>query len=477
MAYEGFVEFTSPTEIRGWIFDNSHPNQPLTLEIFADHRLVASISADQFRSDLAAAAKGNGAHAFYFKLNSHPGSTPLTARVAGKRWFLQLLNGGSGVSSRAEWSLAHSLDYGLPQVETGFSAAYGFADEIAVVERLVEAYHRALQDDPERQNSKADLWTEVSRACHQEILELLRRRDVRGVANYLSDAHARGITFGISQGDATTATLRNDLNARRFVATQYADYLASLAEFLGILDIESPEQHGQWSENLHADVQTLINKISSAIGCPIVPPESIGSHFGLKTSTGILAGRDLLALYAALRLMQIGRNEQIQFPSICEIGGGFGGVAYYATKLRVRQYTIIDLPLISVLQGYFLLRSLPGARIQLYGESPTEPAAIRLLPTYRFAMESTQYDLLLNQDSMPEMHREYSVNYLRHARTCVKHGFLSINQEARAHQNSSNLQTVVRELAKEAGGYHLQYRFRHWLRAGYAEEFYRLGNG
>jgi putative sugar O-methyltransferase len=475
MAYEGYVDSVNNVEIRGWAFDNSFPNDPLTLEILAEGRVVATVCADQHRPDLAAAGKGTGFHAFSYQMKSKVSDARLAARIVGKRWPLPHAGRASPVPIRFDRRLAHSLEYGIPKVEEAFSVAQASPDEAGIVDRVIEAYHRALADDPRRKDRKLDIWSQLATHHHREILELLERRDVRGVTEYLREAHAKDLTFGITQGSHTTEQLRTRADARELVLLQYLDRLTSLAEYLGVLDVESPEQNGQWGENFQIDPDTLASRISAAIGIQMATGPVIGSYFGIKTKEGVVTGRDVCALYAALRLRVIAEDLGLQNAEICEIGGGLGGVAYYAALLGIGRYTIIDLPLVGVLQGYFLLRALPNLKICLYGERESPDAAVFLLPTFCFDRPDRQYDILLNQDSIPEMHPDYSLGYLRQARKNVRHAFLSINQEARAPQSEGVCQTVVRELVKEVGGYRQVNRSRHWLQAGYVEELYRVG--
>jgi hypothetical protein len=309
---------------------------------------------------------------------------------------------------------------------------------------------------------------------HAEIADLVRRRDVRGTADYLRDAHAKGITHGITQGQVTFEAFQANPNARNVAIGIFLDYLASLAEYVGVLNVECPEQNAPWGENAHKNPEETVAAIEARLGIPVVPPPVVGSALGIKIKNCVLTGRDLTALYAALRLQSVATDIGVSHPSVCEIGGGLGGVAYYANRLGIQPYTIIDLPLVSLLQGYFLLRALPGVDIRLYGEPEAAPAAIYLLPTYAFSRPSPHYDVLFNQDSMPEMHTDYSLAYLRQARQNVRHAFLSINQEAQAPQSRHARQAVVGELTQQTGGYRRAYRFRHWLRAGYVEELFRM---
>jgi membrane protein involved in D-alanine export len=65
-AYEGQYEKASCEEIGGWAWDATNPQMPVSVDIYADGTLLATVRADLFRQDLADAAKGNGAHAFVY---------------------------------------------------------------------------------------------------------------------------------------------------------------------------------------------------------------------------------------------------------------------------------------------------------------------------------------------------------------------------------------------------------------------------
>jgi hypothetical protein len=59
------------------------------------------------------------------------------------------------------------------------------------------------------------------------------------------------------------------------------------------------------------------------------------------------------------------RQEKI----VVELGGGFGGLAYYLIRDNPQvTYLDFDLPEATALASYYLMRSLPSLSIQLYGE-------------------------------------------------------------------------------------------------------------
>jgi hypothetical protein len=477
MAYEGYVDFADESLVRGWVYDSANPDAPLPVEFLCGDTVVASGTADGFRADLLAAGKGSGWHAFSYQAGPVPMPGVLSARLAGKLWRLPSAGPLEGAPPpRFVRGLTHSLEFGWPSVSGGFTAAPS-DPRLDLVERLLSAYHRAVRDDPNAPFAESDVWSQLTRLCHAEVVGFIRDRDVRALAACLADAHATNLTFGITQGLLTTAALRERADARLLELTRFQDYLASLAEYLGILDVESPEQHGRWAENFHESPDRLIASISAQIGIQVVPPPVIGSLFGIKTATGILSGRDLLSLFAALRLREVAAASSLVRPSVCEIGAGLGGAAFYAQKLGVGRYTIIDLPLVNMLQSYYLICALPGAKIRLYGEPPTADDELVILPTWTFNDSLPKSDLLFNCDSFPEMNRKYSVGYLTQARRTISHGFLSINQEAHAPQNPSESQPAVRDLVREAGGYARVSRNRHWLRPDYLDEFYAVQSG
>jgi hypothetical protein len=63
-GYEGFVDEVSCQVVRGWAWDPSRPDAPLTIELYDGNRLLKTLVADQPRPDLVG-VKGNGKHVFH----------------------------------------------------------------------------------------------------------------------------------------------------------------------------------------------------------------------------------------------------------------------------------------------------------------------------------------------------------------------------------------------------------------------------
>jgi hypothetical protein len=62
-GYEGFLDEVSCQVVRGWAWDPSRPDAPLTIELYDGNRLLKTLVADQPRPDLVG-VKGNGKHMF-----------------------------------------------------------------------------------------------------------------------------------------------------------------------------------------------------------------------------------------------------------------------------------------------------------------------------------------------------------------------------------------------------------------------------
>ncbi len=84
---EGTIDRTVGSTLSGWAWDSSRPHEAVVVDIYDqdDRRLLASVTADQPRMDLARAGKGDGRHAFSLDLRTVTRKLRVTiaARVSG----------------------------------------------------------------------------------------------------------------------------------------------------------------------------------------------------------------------------------------------------------------------------------------------------------------------------------------------------------------------------------------------------------
>ena len=266
-----------------------------------------------------------------------------------------------------------------------------------------------------------------------------------------------------------------------YLSTDILEQLVSLAEYLGVIHVESTQ--GASGLAFREGLEVLVAKIEEALGMPIGFPD-IGAAYGLNIGGRLITPESPEHIYVAARIrdaMKVHLRNQAKVPAIVEIGAGYGGTAYWLLqhlKLAVSSYTIIDLPLTNVSQGYFLGKVFGYDNVVLFGEAlpPTSSRNpnIRILPTHTINAElgapDVTADVVFNENSMPEMTRQSILDYLRWMRGHLKGVFYSCNQET-----GNAGQFLVPNIMTEAGGCERLSRNVSSVRFGYVEEVYRFG--
>lgn len=343
-------------------------------------------------------------------------------------------------------------------------------DDVRIAARLLRAYGEASKAASAAAADRADIWSGIG-TRQQDYFAMLDHADPSQLAAYLCNMSRHSATHGTVQGAEEHRHLARSASYRRYIGLMAKDKLVSLAEAIGAVPVENPEQ-GDWGLNLALDADTVIGRIEQRLQMSIRPPDIDGGLFKLNTSRGRFNERDCNAIYTAWFMThQLGRAAPA---SICEIGGGVGRVAYWAHCFGVRRYMIVDLPHINVLQGYYLLKALPEANVRLFGEPDNGEDAITIWPgSHAIADKSVTFDVVLNQDSFPEIHADIVRGYLRWIKVIAPR-FLSINHESRPSGFGDELQLNVPELVQEIGGFVRTSRTPYWLRRGYVIEDYSV---
>ena len=231
-----------------------------------------------------------------------------------------------------------------------------------------------------------------------------------------------------------------------YVATQ----IQSLGAVLGLNPVWNPEGGSKFPAKERPEPPSAL-QIVEAMDPRIDFPNPFEGESGLVTDRGVASYRAVHAIYQAARLHHLsnGRGRCI------EIGAGMGRTAYYAHRLGLTDYTIVDLPVGLVGQAAFLAGALGEEKVVLPGETGD---GVKLRPPQWIRSTRETFDIALNVDSMTEMSAEYAREYIELVRYNCKI-FLSINHEAN--------DFAVRELAD---GMALS-RHLYPLRDGYVEEF------
>lgn len=344
------------------------------------------------------------------------------------------------------------------------------ATDIRISERLLVAYNKAIKDRYALECN--DIWTNI-RERQPTFFRALQSNDPLLLASYLCNMSRQDATMGTTQGYQEYTNIKFNPLRRRLIALITKDKLVSLAEAVGAMPCENPEQ-GSWGKSIHTPIDKIVTLIEQKINLDITPPDIEGGLFKICGKSVNFHDRDLHSIYTA---WYIGTLLKEEGGAVCEIGAGTGRLAYWYWRMALGSYSIIDLPHINVIQGFYLLKALPDAEIRLYGESKdpgNDKNEIRILPDHAINnLKHQEFNLILNQDAFPEIHSEVVRDYLVSIRELSSKYFLSINHES-SPKFSGFVQNNVQELIDEVGGYTLVYRMPYWMRRGYVIELYKV---
>ena len=330
------------------------------------------------------------------------------------------------------------------------------ADDARLIDRVVTSYRLRAQEASIR---GAAQWTDIFDEKHSETHTSIVGGNRARVERILRDPGSSDLFYGFDSLSRSLVRARRLDDAHAPALT--LDALATVAEAVKARRLENPEDY-RWGPTRRIAADEVIDQLERVFGFEIPVPNPFPGERGITSKRGVLSYRVPQALYQAWRIAQLTRG--IPDPRVLEIGPGLGRTAYYARAFGIKDYTLIDVPISSFAQGYFLGRVLGEEHIHLWGETRESDLAakrIKLLPPAAFLGGADHYDLVVNVDSMTELDesvaRQYWAAIERRAGA-----FLSVNHE-------SNPFTVGELIAKSelvANSIRMPY----WLRRGYVEE-------
>jgi hypothetical protein len=355
----------------------------------------------------------------------------------------------------------------IPRGRFSFRAAEPVGvEDIALCERLIAAYSRAVGDAP----AQDGMWGhDVFRERQAVLADALAREDAAALAELLASMFRSDFVVGMAAGSLVSERQSAPIARLSWLGT--LNKLVSLAESLGAARMEYPKQ-GAVGGAFADGADALVARIEAALDIAIDFPE-VGAAYGVAAGGRLITPDSPDQLYAASRLREVIATQLAASSDalrIVEIGGGYGGMAYWLARMvDPGRYVIVDLPIVGVLQGYFLSKALGESAVGLFGEDSA--AKLTITPTHALGAVATPFDVLVNKDSMPEMPERAMLDYLEWGRSGCTGLFYSYNQEA-AVPFDGVAQNVVPEAIARIGGFKRVRREASWLRRGYVEEVY-----
>lgn len=268
-----------------------------------------------------------------------------------------------------------------------------------VIKRIIEAYHKAkdVQKTLSGIWQPSNLWMNFM-TCRLPLIEALDSRNEAEVARLLSTMLRNGSTAYTSYLRCWFALKDNNKEG--------------LESFKNILKT----QVGNWKMYAYPD-DTLEDLVLPKIG---------GLYGGIISGISILPGAPP-SHYHARKVQAL--VEDIDNPTVVEIGGGMGLFPYFLTKDTDIHYIEYDLPEILVTCQYYLMTAFPEKRFLLYGEEPTESDYdYILLPHFELPnLPDNSADVFVNFHSLSEMDLDTVDEYMKHITRATKSYFYHEN--------------------------------------------------
>jgi putative sugar O-methyltransferase len=285
-------------------------------------------------------------------------------------------------------------------------------DDTALLRRISSAYIKASHDLPTYPEifRPSNEWLPVYKQSYLEIIQALEKCDVSAIdkiyRNFWRETCSRGLV-------GLPVNMNLSYFGKKISFTHKALYLN-----------DSIHRFNLWNKllNHRYSVDSLISPL-------------IGNPYGyFIDGKFIKAGADYQHYYA-IRINNL-LDEKQGKTVVAEIGGGFGGMAYYLIRdAKNLTYLDFDLPENLALTSYYLLKAFPEKKVLLYGEAGLEGANLAdydivLMPSFQLdKLPEGTCDLIFNSYSLAEMSPQTINHYVLRSAKLIKEGgcFFHVN--------------------------------------------------
>lgn len=280
----------------------------------------------------------------------------------------------------------------LDFVEQGFRSQISSSpsNERELLRRICAAYQRASNGPVAETYRPTKWWEAFRRTSLQPVIRALESSDLdalqRMYGNFFRDR--------CSDGLVGKSALLNSSLSRRLTRAHRSAYLS---EALWQLD--------QW-KTLTSHKHDLRDLSGPAFGNP----------FGIVLDGILIRAGATYQHYCANKVDSL---LDATNSVVAEIGGGYGGMAYYLLRDRKGiTYVNFDLPESLALAAYYLIKNFPEKRVLLWGERPAEtlpPAGfdVVLLPLTQLpAMSANCADVVVSSHAVSDLDPEVLSIYL-----------------------------------------------------------------
>jgi hypothetical protein len=284
--------------------------------------------------------------------------------------------------------------YNLENVTRGFAPRFRCsADDTELLERICEAYCASIQDQehaPEAYQATT-WWNQVRRTSLAGVIHALQTRDIH----------------------ALRAMYRNFFRHPCSTGLIHVPYGMTRAYFSGPIK----ETHARYylSDTL-CHVDTWVDRTDGIFTVGELAGPEVGNPFGVfigATLVGNRAGYHHACAHSVRG--QLGQEKAV----VAEIGGGYGGMAYYLLRSRKNlTYLNFDVPESIALASYYLAKAFPNQKFVFYQEREIEAGnfdqdGVILMPAFQLAkMPAQTIDIAFSSHAMSDLSASAVDRYL-----------------------------------------------------------------
>jgi putative sugar O-methyltransferase len=310
-----------------------------------------------------------------------------------------------------EKGLRSDGNYNLDLVQEGFAdRETATKEDPAILLRIVKAYNLAKEAQRAADScyQVGNEWLPIYKSQLKEVMHALQSEDVEKLGaiykNFWRNSSSTGLV-GLSV-DMQKCFLRGGIK--------------KLHKKMFLFD--TLHRYNLWKSYLgpSCDVRVLESPL-------------VGNPYGyFLDGVFIKSGSDYLHYYAN-RIANLVKSETKHRKVVVELGGGFGGMAYYLARDSDLAYLDFDLPENMALTAYNLLKCFPEKRIVLYGEQALTENCIRtndiiIMPNFEIStFPDNTADLVFNSYSLAEMSAEAIKKYIAHFERITNGYLLHVN--------------------------------------------------
>ena len=337
----------------------------------------------------------------------------------------------------------------------------------SLLERTIAAYQAQKSDAP-RDLGTSGCWGDHGwNGNLAPLVFALEQGNLVAVRTMFQSLFQTSLSYGIAMGAQELAVVQSTPRHIETYQHQWRQTLISVAEAVGAISVHNPEL-GPDDRQLSASM--VFSALSKKMGVTIDFPQSFGV-FGCRPAECILPTISLQHLHAAWYCAQWLQRDGRR---VVEIGGGFGGLLYYLSKLRRVDYCSYDVPAAIAIQTVFIGESCPNIQLHLYGEAKHNHVGpiVRLLPSWLLGLSEARgseepVDLIINQDTIADLGQETRAQILKYISTVLKEFFISIGPDSSADSDGLSFSSALAQ-----AGFRLYDRVPFHSRPGYMREIY-----